>query len=215
MLVGILVAVFTSLANIVLGFITFAKNPKSATNRLLAFLALQIAIWAIINYFSLHQQTEVATLFWIRLDMLPGALMGPSIYLLVKSFPGGKLGVSKLTLLGISLLVGLTIILALSPYMFTSAIFEGGNIKAVPGPAIVIFAINFLGFLSLAFVSALRKYSKAMGLEKLQLKYLLSGLIITFSLIATTQFFAVILFKTSFFIPFGPLYTLILVGSIS
>ena len=212
---GLTISIFTSFVNVLLGLFTYYKNPKSATNKLLAFLAFQIAIWSILNYLSLHQATEAATLFWIRLDMLPGAPMGPTIYLLVRSFPHPEIGISRPKLFIIGLLVLITMLLAISPYMFTDAIFEGNNIKAIPGPAIALFAINFIGFLILSFITLIRKFKRSRGIEKVQLKYLLLGLIITFSLIATTQFLFVIFLKTSFFIPFGPLYTLILVGSIS
>ncbi len=207
--------VFTAIANVILGLLTYLKNPKGTSNRLLALLALQISVWAILNYLSLHQTTAIATLFWIRWDMVPGAFMGPTIYLLVRSFPHRQLSTSKLLLFALIALTLITAILAISPYMFIDVVFQGSNINPIPGPAIVLFAINFLGSLTLAFITLLRRFKQAQGMEKIQLKFLVLSLIITFSLITTTQFLFVILLNTSFFIQFGPLYTLILVGSIS
>src|SRR3989344_9270733 len=150
-------SLFTAVTNLILGLFTYYKNPKSSTNRLLAFLAAQISVWAILNYLSLHAPTEAATLYWIRIDMLPGAPMGPTLYLLVNSFPNRSLSISKSKLIAIALFVILTMILAVSPYMFTAAIFEGKNINAVPGPAIVIFMINFIGFSLAAFIKLMQK----------------------------------------------------------
>jgi len=212
---GLLVTALASTTNIILGVIVYYSNPKSATNKLLSFLALQIAIWSVVNYLSLNQATEQATLFWIRLDMIPGAPMGPTMYLLVRSFPHEKLNASKKMLISLALLVVTTSIFAMSPYMFTEVIFEGDNIKAIPGPAILLFGLNFIGGLLLTFIITIKKYRKSSGLEKSQLKYLLFGLLVTFSLIAVTQFLFVIFLGRSDFILFGPLYSIILVGSIS
>src|SRR3989344_7076420 len=135
-------SLFTAVTNLILGLFTYYKNPKSSTNRLLAFLAAQISVWAILNYLSLHAPTEAATLFWIRIDMLPGAPMGPTLYLLVNTFPGRKINISRSKLTAIIFFVLLTMLLAISPYMFTAAIFESSNIRAVPGPAIAVFMLN-------------------------------------------------------------------------
>src|SRR3989344_3535228 len=88
-------SLFTAVTNLILGLFTYYKNPKSSTNRLLAFLDAQISVWAILNYLSLHAPTEAATLFWIRIDMLPGAPMGPTLYLLANTFPGRKINISR------------------------------------------------------------------------------------------------------------------------
>src|SRR3989344_3931956 len=209
------VSLFTAVTNLILGLFTYYKKPKSSTNRLLAFLAVQISVWAVLNYLSLHAATEAATLFWIRIDMLPGAPMGPTLYLLVNSFPNRGLSISKSKLTAIALLVILTMVLAVSPYMFTAAIFEDKNIHAVPGPAIAVFMLNFIGFSLLAFINLVRKLKKSSGLERAQIRYLLFGILATFTLIATTDLLGVVVLKSSFFVPFGPLYSLILIGSIS
>lgn len=213
--VELIIALLTALGNFSLGLVTYLKNPKSATNKLLAFLALQVGIWAILNYLSLHAPTAAETLFWIRVDMLPGAPMGPTIYLLVRTFPQPKLAVSKQLFIFFVILVLITMLLAISPFMFTQVFIEGGNIRAVPGPAIVVFAINFIGLLVFAFITLIQKYKQSIGLLHAQLKFLLFGLFVTFTLIAIGNLLFVILLKTSLFVPLGPTYSLILIGSIS
>src|SRR3989338_4122936 len=148
-LIEVLFTAITAVVNFSLGLITYLKDPKSWTNRLLAFLALQLSIWSVINYISLHAGTEAATLNWIRFDMVPGAPMAPTIYLLVRSFPYRKLGVSKFVLGCLLVLVIATAATALSPYMFTEAVFENGEIRAIPGPGIILFMLNFIGCLIL------------------------------------------------------------------
>ena len=59
----LLISLVTVFANLILGLFTYLKNPKSSTNRLLAFLTLQVSVWAIANYFSLHSHTIVENVF--------------------------------------------------------------------------------------------------------------------------------------------------------
>ena len=75
--------------------------------------------------------------------------------------------------------------------------------------------LNFIGCLIFAFVNLIKRYKSAIGIERVQLKYLLFGLIVTFTLIATTDLLGVVVFKSSYFVQFGPLYTLFLVGAVS
>jgi signal transduction histidine kinase len=209
------VSSLTAVANLILGLFTYLKNPKSATNKLFAFLTLQISLWAITNYFSLHASTEALTLFWIRTVMFIVSALGPTIFLLIKAFPERSTNLPKYVIYAVWFFTGLTAILAISQFMFISVSIIDGNIQPVPGPAIFIFAVNFLGFLGAAFITLGRKYKKSTGLERVQIKYLLLGIILTFTLIAITNFIFVVLMNVSSFVIFGPLFTLILVGFIS
>lgn len=206
------ISFLTAFVNIVLGLFTFLKNPKSSTNRLFTFLTLQIAFWAVVNYFSLHALTEQSTLNLIRTVMFDAAFMGPTIYLLLKTFPNQKIKLSKTLQILIWILTFITAIAAISPFMFVSVSIENGNVQPTPGPLIALFAINFIGFLITAIITIIRRYIKASGIEKLQIKFIFYGIGLTFSLIAITNFLFVILLRLSSFVTLGPLFSLILVG---
>jgi signal transduction histidine kinase len=65
------------------------------------------------------------------------------------------------------------------------------------------------------FFELIRKYRKSRGFEKLQLKYLIVGIVETFGLQILTNFIAVVVFHYSGFVIFGPIFSLILVGFIT
>jgi len=96
--------------------------------------------------------------------------------------------------------------------MFTSVNISNGNIQPTPGPAIFLYALNFIGFLSAAIITIIRKYMKSRGIEKLQIRFIFYGVGFTFLLIGITNFLFVVLLKQSSFVIFGPLFSLILVG---
>lgn len=211
----IFISVITVVVNLLLGFVTLWKNPKSSSNRLLALLTLNLAFYAIANYYSLHADSAEATLLWIRIVMVGGSFMGPIIYLLVSAFPNQEVPISRYTLYSIWLFACITAGFALSPYLFTSVIYEPGNIQPQPGPAIPIFALNFLGFIVFSGVTLVHKYRRSTGVTRTQIRYLLAGIILTFSLMALTAFILVNLFHNSAFVVFGPFSTLIFVGCVS
>lgn len=211
----LILALLTAVINLLLGLLAFIKNPKSDTHRLFAFLTLVLAYFAVTNYFSLHAETLENTLFWIRVVMFGGAFMGPVIFLLVSVFPKNKMNlptwVTILTLVS-ALSVGF---LSLTPLVFSSVKITNGIAQPQPGVGIVFFGLNFLGFLVAAFISLVLKYVKSQGVEKVQIRFLLAGTILTFSLIAITNFILVNFYKITSLVFLGPSFTMILVGSIA
>lgn len=211
----LIIVTATTSTSLLLGLFTFLKNPKSDTHRLLAFLSFIIAFWAVVNYISLNPPSKESTLFWIRFTMPPGAFMGPTIYFLIRAFPSYKVALSKPVLAVIWIFTLITSIVALSPYMFTSVNFVNGHAQPQAGPGMIFFVINFLGFLFLAFVTLIQKYLRASGLEKVQLRFLMIGIILTFSLLSITTLVFVNVFKITSLVPLGSSYPLILIGFIS
>jgi signal transduction histidine kinase len=208
------IILLTAFINIVLGVMIYNKNPMSATHRLLALLTVIFALWTISNYYSLNSPTAGATLFWIRTVMFITAPLGPVLYLFIKAFPGSQLKINKIFLRILILAVLVVQMLSFTPLLFSSVTITN-QITPTPGPAILLFALLFVGFPLLGFFELIRKYKKSSRLEKLQLKYLIVGIAETFALLILTNFIAVVVFKYSQLVIFGPIFSLILVGFIS
>ncbi|MGH7203727.1 MAG: ATP-binding protein [Candidatus Levyibacteriota bacterium] len=205
------IILLTALINLLLGIISYTKNPKSATNQLLSTLTVIFALWTIANYFSLNTPSESGTLFWIRAVMFITTPLGPILYLFIRAFPNAKLTISKQTF---SLLIFLTLIveaLAFTPFLF-SKVTIGKQITPTPEPGLILFAFLFVGTPLLSFFTLLKKYRRSKGAEKLQLWYLIFGIILTFLLLIITNFVLVVLFKFSQLVIFGPIFSLIFIG---
>ncbi len=207
------VILLTAFTNILLGIISYKKQPNSATNRLLTALTVIFALWTVANYFSLNSSSADATLFWIRAVMFITAPLGPVLYLFIKAFPHRELQINKSFLY---ILTGLTLfVMAIA---FTPLIFSGvtitNQITPTPAPGIVLFALLFMGLPIVGIYEIIRKYKKAVGVEKQQLKFLVFGISLTFILLILTNFVFVVLFKLSDLVIFGPIFSLIFVGFI-
>ncbi len=208
------IILLTALVNIVLGVISYNKNPRSATHRLLTLLTVIFALWTISNYFSLNSESPEETLFWIRAVMFITAPLGPVLYLFIKAFPKPELKINKIVA---SLLIGTTLLvqaIAFTPLLFSKVTITD-QVTPTPGPGIPLFALLFVGVPIAGLVQLIRKYRKSSGLEKLQIKYLIVGITETFALLILTNFIAVVVFHYSGFVIFGPMFSLILVGFIT
>jgi signal transduction histidine kinase len=208
------IILLTALINIVLGVISYNKNPKSATHRLLTSLTIIFALWSIANYFSLNSSTSEDTLFWIRAVMFITAPLGPVLYLFIKTFPNAEFKINKKFLYVLTYLTIFVMAIAFTPLLF-SGVTIAEQITPTPGPGILLFAFLFVGMPLLGFIELIKKYRRSQGIEKLQLKYLIAGISETFALLILTNFIAVIVFRYSGFVIFGPMFSLILVGFIT
>lgn len=208
------IILLTACINLLLGLISYLKNPNSATNRLLTCLTIIFAAWTVANYFSLNSPTADATLFWIRAVMFITAPLGPTLYIFIKAFPNKELVINKTflnTLIGLTLVVQL---LAFTPFIFSGVTITENQITPTPAPGIILFAILFMGLPIAGIFEIFRKYRRSTGVERQQLKFLVFGISVTFILLIITNFVFVLLFKLSNFVIFGPMFSLIFVGVI-
>jgi signal transduction histidine kinase len=209
-----IIAFSVAILNLILGVFVLLKNPRGATHRYFLLLSLVVAAWSVANYLTLGHTDELAALLWIRVVMIITSFLGLSIFLLVYAFPHSEMALSKKKRLGLWSLSMFSALLAASPFMFTDVVLTDGAPEPTPGPAMIFFALNFFGTLIAAFIILILKYRRSNGLERTQLRYLLGGIIVSFSLLTITNFVFVVLMQISDFVIFGPAFTLVFIGSI-
>lgn len=195
-----------------LGLFVYFNNPRSITNKAFALVAFSISFWSTIMYWSLAVENPDTMFFLIRLSMLAAGTLTTSILFLAFVFPEQKLTVSYYLLIPVLAIAMLNGIVAMSPYMFTELIIQDGNVEPVPGPGLLLFLIPGLGYAVWSLIIFIRKYFKSRGSQKAQIRYVLLGLLAMLFLLVLTNFVFVILFKSSAFVPLGPLFTLTFLG---
>lgn len=207
------VVALTALANTIIALAVYKRNPRSATHLLLASLSLITALWTVFNFLALQPGSEATRLFWVKVVMFVTTPYGTVIYLLAETFPGAILNIRKRKKWFLIIFNIITAAFAISPYMFTQVKnLPGGSFELVPGPAIILFAIAFVGFMTAGFVRLISKFRHSRGLLRQQLLLFLLGLIISFTLLTLTNFIAVVVFRTLQLTALGPPFTLILFG---
>src|SRR3990167_3395309 len=198
--------------NVGLAMVVIRYALKSISNFLfLLFLATQI-LWLISTHFTLEAIARGSVreiLLLIRIVMFFATLHSLFMFFFVLTFQKRKEQISKwsATVLFTSALFISGI--ALSSYVFPRmAVNSQGEYLPQAGPGIMIFGI-FSAFCILgSFITLMRRYGYSSGTEKSQLKYLMSGMIMSYSLVFGFSFMYTNIFHDLNGVRLGYLYTL-------
>jgi signal transduction histidine kinase len=200
---------FTIAASLILGFVVFYKDRKSATNRLFLFFTLTTSGWSIFNYLSYQVSNSFWALWTVRLVMFFAVYQAFIFFLLMHTFPGKKIMISRRVLLTLLFVVGLVSMLTLTPAVFSSVKMNPGQApEPIPAPGILLFAFVAISSVVVGIFLLVKKITKALKEERWQYFYLLLGVIIMFSLIIVFNFIYVAVFGNSSFVPLSALFVL-------
>jgi hypothetical protein len=194
------------LVNIILAFLVYRNSLKSATHRIFSLLSVIMSLWLIASYLSV---IPIANLLWTRITIASATVMTLSFFLLAHTFPETKLVLSRKKFIGILLYTALVVGVCLSPFAFVGLEVSHGTLTAKPGPGMLPFALTTTVFSIAAFYIFIKKYLHAQGVQRQQLKLIISGLIIMVSLIILTIMLPVALFQNDTFVQFAPVYALL------
>lgn len=204
--VEILILVISIATNLLLGFVVHRRNSRSATNQIFVALGVVIACLGVVNYVSVHPPSRESALFWIRFVMFFATLNSVLFFLLMHTFPRATFQFSKHTLWLIAGMTGITMAVALSPYLFVDVQFAGDQAQPVPGLGMIFFVPVGILTIPLGLYFLIKKNIRAKGLEKIQLRYLLFGVVLTFALIVGLIFLNVVLFRNPNFVIYLPAF---------
>lgn len=213
----IVLGVVTFLVTSYLGILIYFRNPKSATSRLFLFLSLAIDAYIVTNYLSLHPPGGPgdSQFFWIRIVMVVTSFIGPILLFLVHTFPEDRITLPLKYSLPVLLLMTASAALSMTPLIFTRLDYPDGAPLPLPGPAMPLFALDFAGLFLLSFGVLIYKYRKSTGRARAQIRLFLIGVISSFSFMAASALFSIIIFKNSATVFLGPLTSVLLMAFIA
>lgn len=208
------VLVSSTLLSLLLAIFVFLKNPKSYTNRIFALLAIFLAAYPIFNYFTLNSELTSSAVLWSKFVLLSAIPAGPLYYLFVRVFPNDKLDVSKRVIFVLSAWVVLNSVLAISGLLFSVEVVND-SVSINPGPAIASFGILQASTLLLGSWILFKKYRRATGILRTQLKFITYGITAGFGLTLISTFFMAVLLNNSSLVVFSPFFITIATASVS
>jgi len=209
-----LLVMIGALGNLVIGLVTYLRNTKSDTNRWFGVFSFFMVLYLVFNQLSITQNDENSTLFWIRAVIIIAPAIVFSFFMLANVFPKRKQLVSKNIFVISLFLTIIVMVLGATPLFFESVVVSP-VIKPIQGKFIFLFLFYNLFFVSWSVFILFKKFIKSKGIEKFQLKYLILGAVIMFSLIILSNVVLVILFNISDLVVLVPIYTLVFVGMTS
>lgn len=199
-------------ANFFLAYAVLESDPRNATNRIFAILALFTSLWLIDTNIVRLPATHAYALQLHRLGIFFAAPMSTFFFLLAHTFPSPHIRVKRQWLIIAIAATLFMMLFNISPYAFTGVVASTGAANPIPGPGLLPFSIISTIFSLLAPYLLLRKYFQATGIERKQLALVMAGLISMLVLIIATLLVPIILFNSVAFLPFTPLYTLCFLG---
>jgi len=203
--VGVVVA-----ATVVLGFSVYFSNPKSITNKTFLWFALVTAIWGVVNYSAYQTNNPVYVLWLLRLIMFFAVWQAFAFFQFCFVFPQTERKFSKTYIITLIPLVIATSLIALTPLLFSKIVHlsEAGTVSDPDrGPGLFLFAPVAVGLVLAGLAILFKKVLFIREPEfKRNVKLVLAGSLIMFTLIIVFNFVIPILMHNRNFIPLGALF---------
>ena len=203
-----IVLIFSIAVLFLLGLVVLLNNSKSTANRILtAFIGSSI-FWVFTNLMANMATTDEAALFWSRLA-LPAAAVLVHLFMVYTYYFPKRRQYRKFVLR----LFGAPIFFfaALTFTDFNASSITAGQNNLEVGWLYYLFIAYFVLSGIVGFSNLIKSYRESKGKERMQVAYMLAGLLLAFIPGLITNAFAII-FENYFFVTIGPSVSLIMVG---
>ncbi|OJI08543.1 hypothetical protein BK005_00635 [bacterium CG10_37_50] len=193
-------ALFNFFTSLSLGLFVLVKNRNNKTNQTFSVFAFTIALWSFFYYLWQIADNPDSALFWCRMLMI-GAIFIPVTYL---HFVVRFLNIQKQKIfLGLSYFLFVLFLLFNTTPLFISHVepLLGFAFWPIAGPVFSVFLPIWLAYVIYSSYLLYRYYRSAEGLQRLQIKYVLLGMIFGFAGGSTNYFLW-------YYIPIPPIFNI-------
>lgn len=207
----IIILIISALINIFLGILIYSKSKKGLSNILFSFITFFVGLWSIGLLFFIHAQSLSQAFVWVKFYYIAASFIA-SVFL---HFCLVFLNKKKLNHFLVSLLYFFPILL-IFVFLFDNFLIKDIRIiheekdVTLNLPYYSIYGAWYVIMMGMSFVVLFKKYFRSIEIEKIQIKYILSG---TLTSALVGMYFNLILpwFGNYKLIWLGPVATLILV----
>ncbi len=202
-----------SLGTIVLGIIVFRRAPDRVWNRLYTVHAVAVAAWILCNYLIQWASTAPEATFWIRATHPVVALVICTLLDFAWVFPERIRYAAwsrRATLYAIGLVFG---IVGLAPGVLASVEMARGTVLVQYGPPYLAFGLFTVVMLGYADYVMYRKVRRLKGLQRVQVTYVLVGLLVGQGIALVTQILLPLVWDNTYYSRWGsPSYVFVIVA---
>lgn len=204
-----------ALANIGLGAVVLARQPRSKVNQYFAVFSFSVAVWTVSNALALAQLRAFSVEFFPRLAFASASIIPVGFLLFSTVFPTTNPLAPKRAVLGF-VIVGLSFSLAsLTHLIVRDVVSADGAIRIVYGPLHLAFAVYFTTGLGFSLFLLVKKRRVLSGFERLQVQYLFLGVLLAAVGATATNLIVPLVLRSSSLSRFGPLFGLVMIALIA
>jgi len=193
-----------------LGLLVVARDPRAPVNRLFAFSMVTIIGW--IGSISLYLSTRDSdpNIFLGRLAFASASAIPFSLLWMFESLEDVPVHRWRKTLLAAGLVCATFVVLSLTPLIVAGSAAGSSGRNFIYGPLHRLFGLYFLCCFGVALYRLSQQLRSASGIRRLQLRYLLLGILLGGVGGMTTNLVIPLLWRTSRYSLLGPYFTLIM-----
>jgi signal transduction histidine kinase len=206
---GIL-ALFVAL--LALALLVLINNPRAPVNRRFSFASLAIAGWIVSIYVALFSQDQTTTIWLGRLGFAFASLIPYTLLFMFHAFADASRDRRSLGSLLPGIFCAVFVTASLSPWIVAGSIATGPRVNFLYGPLHTAFGLYFIACFLLALFTLAKTISSSSGLRRLQLLYLLLGILLGGIGAITTNLLIPLISKTSAYSGLGPYFSLLVVS---
>lgn len=205
-------ALLVCTAQIILAAVVILNNRRALVNRLFGLSVLTIVGWISTITFALSANDQWVVTLLGRLGFAFASSIPFTLLCMFSAFSDERAHIHERRLIGLGLFCMLFIGLSFSPWIVAGARSVDGHQNFIYGPAHRYFGLYFLVSFVFALYTLWVALRSASGLRRLQLRYLLIGIVLGGIGGTTTNLVVPLIWKTSAYSAFGPYFTLLMVS---
>ena len=204
----IIVLTTAVIVNLFLSFLVLQTDPQFVSNRYFCSFTITMSLWNVGTYWSLNP-AYLSQLSIVRLVLLFAVLQVTFLYVSITGLPDKTaLNFDQ----KMSLLIGLLVaFFTQTPLVYKHVYMIGTELESVVSAGIVLFGLFQFVMLARVFIFILHSIRTFTSKNAQQVKTVATGLAISFSLIAMSNFVFVHVVHSQKFIGLGPAFSIIVV----
>jgi PAS domain S-box-containing protein len=204
-----------SLASAVLAVGVYSRAPDRVWNRLFGVQAFGVAVWVYLNYLLQSADTVGQADLWLRLTHPAVALVICSCVDLFWVFPEQTTAAPVRLRVGLYATGALFSLAGLAPNLYRALALTGGTVLVEydwPFLAFGVFAIGTLGY---ADYVLFRKMPALTGIQRAQVKYVLTGMVVGQFIALMTMVLLPLIWHNTFYARWGSASYILVIGSMA
>ena len=207
-----LVLIAISLASAVLAVAVYSRAPDRVWNRLFGVHATAVSLWVLLNYLLQSTDSIGEVELWLRLTHPTVALVICTCLELFWVFPERSEPLPFRLRVGLYAFGAAMSLVGLAPNLFQSLQIAEGTVLVQYGWPFLIFGIFTAGTLGYADVVLIRKMPRLTGLQRAQVKYVLTGMIISQTVPLITMILLPLIWGNSYYSRWGSAAYIFMIG---